>query len=144
MKVIKENEIVIREGEKNHYLYKVVKGELARYINYGEDNEFLVNVITDGKCFGETGFFTEMPNQYTVVAIKETLVLEIAEENFQKFIVQNPKNVIDIMNSMANIISVLQYHNNDLLNELLDKNEKQKNSNEALKRKIQMYKDFRF
>ena len=144
MKIVKTDQVIIKEGEKSSFLYKVLKGSFARYINYGEENEFLINVIGIGESFGEVGFFTEIPSEFTIVAVSESVVLEVEKDNFQQFIVQNPKNVIDILTSMANTIGVLQYHNNELMDELLDKYAKEKHGTDDLKRKVEMYKNYRF
>lgn len=144
MKKIAENEILIKEQEQNQKLYKVLSGSFACYMNYGTENEFLIGVLSKGKCFGEIGFLAEEPSPYTYVANEESLVLDIAKKDFQSFVSNNPKNAIDIMMSMSKQVNLLQRHLTMLLDEFNGDAEKKKALTEALKEKIRMYQHYKF
>ena len=144
MKKLSENEVLIRERETNDKLYKVLAGSFACYMNYGTDNEFLIGILSKGKCFGEIGFLAEEPSPYTYVANEEALVLDIAKKDFQDFVSNNPKNAIDIMMSMSKQVNLLQRHLSMVLSELDGDAEKKKALTEALNEKIRMYQNFRF
>lgn len=144
MKKIAENEILIREKELNDKLYKVLAGSFACYMNYGVEGEFLIGVITKGKCFGEIGFLAGEPSPYTYVANSEALVLDVEKKDFQEFVSTNPKNAIDIMMSMSKQVNLLQRHLSMVLNELADDAEKKRALTESLKEKIKMYQNFKF
>lgn len=144
MKKIAENEIIIKEKEKNDKLYKILSGSFACYMNYGTDSEFLIGVLSKGKCFGEIGFLAEEPSPYTYIANEDSLVLDIAKKDFQSFVSNNPKNAIDIMMSMSKQVNLLQRHLTMVLSELDGDAEKKKALTESLKEKIKMYQSFRF
>lgn len=144
MRKVMENEVVIKEQEKNELLYKVLSGSFACYMNYGKEGEFLIGILTKGKCFGEVGFLADEVSPYTYVANEDSLVLEVEKKNFQDFVSNNPKNAIDIMLSMSKQVNLLQRHLGMLLSEMDMDAEKKKALTEDLKEKIKMYQNFKF
>ena len=141
---ILENEIIINAGEKNDLLYKVVAGSFAIYMNYGEDSEYLIGVLGKGKCFGEIGFLAEQESPYTIVANEDSMVLDVDKLHFQDFIVNNPKNVVDIMTSMSKMVSLLQKHVELILKESNMEYERKQQMTENLMNKIKQYQNYRF
>lgn len=102
-----EDEIIIREGEAYEEMYKVLSGSAAMYLHYGEENEYLLGLISSQKCFGEVSLFSSRPSPYTVIALENTMIMRITKDHFESFITENPRNVIDIMTNMANRIVLL-------------------------------------
>ena len=146
LKLIKvaENEVIINKGEINELLYKVVSGSFAIYMNYGQDNEYLLGVLGKGKCFGESGFLAGQESPYTVIANQESLVLDVDKEHFQDFIVNNPRNAIDIMTSMSKMVCLLQKHVELLIDESNVEGEKKEQMTRNLMDKIRQYQSFKF
>lgn len=144
MRKVAENEIVINEHEKNEHLFKVLSGSFACYMNYGTEGEFLIGILTKGKCFGEIGFLAEEPSPYTYVANEEALVMEVEKKDFQSFVSQNPKNAIDIMMSMSKQVNLLQRHLGMVLGEMDMDAERKKALTDDLKDKIKMYQNYKF
>ena len=102
MKKFSEDEVIIREGETYEEMYKIVSGRAALYLQYGTENEYLIGVLSDGKCFGEVSVLTGKPSPYSVVAISDIMVMRIGAGRFESFISQNPRNTAGIMKNMAN------------------------------------------
>ena len=88
-------------------MYKIVSGRAALYLQYGTENEYLIGVLSDGKCFGEVSVLTGKPSPYSVVAISDIMVMRIGADRFESFISQNPRNTAEIMKNMANSIVML-------------------------------------
>ena len=107
MKQFSEDEVIIREGETYEEMYKIVSGRAALYLQYGTENEYLIGVLSDGKCFGEVSVLTGKPSPYSVVAISDIMVMRIGTDRFESFISQNPRNTAEIMKNMANSIVML-------------------------------------
>ena len=107
MKKFSEDEVIIREGETYEEMYKIVSGRAALYLQYGTENEYLIGVLSDGKCFGEVSVLTGKPSPYSVVAISDIMVMRIGADRFESFIYQNPRNTAEIMKNMANSIVML-------------------------------------
>ena len=122
----------------------ILSGSFACYMNYGSENEFLIGILTKGKCFGEIGFLAEEPSPYTYVANEDALVMEVKKKDFQSFVAQNPKNAVDIMMSMSKQVNLLQRHLGMVLGEMDMDAEKKKALTDNLKEKVKMYQNYKF
>lgn len=112
----KEDEIILKQGDPDKSLYKIISGQVAVYINYEQDDEYLVGIQSFPSCFGEMTILSGQPSFYTVIALTDTKILCVPEENFENFIQNNPANAIAIMKTMAKNISLLNM-NVKMLNE---------------------------
>lgn len=108
MKKFSEDEVIMHEGENYDEMYKIVSGRAALYLQYGTENEYLIGVLSDGKCFGEVSVLTGKPSPYSVVAVSDIMVMRIDSDRFESFISQNPRNTAEIMKNMANSIVMLK------------------------------------
>lgn len=103
-----ENTIILKEGEINDSIYKIIKGHAEVYVGFGTDQEALLSIIGKQACFGEFGFLLNEPSIYTVRAYSEVYALRITEEEMGTFIMENHGNVIDIMRNMAKTMMVMR------------------------------------
>jgi len=113
-----EDEIIVKQGDTEKCLYKVMSGAVALYLNYGEDDEYLVGVQSFPNCFGELTILAGRPNLYTAVALGETVILSVPEDAFDAFIHNDPQNAIIIMKTMARNFSMVNMNMNLLVDEL--------------------------
>ncbi|MBR1476680.1 MAG: cyclic nucleotide-binding domain-containing protein [Lachnospiraceae bacterium] len=109
-KIVKyqQDSVILKEGELNHDMYKILSGHAELYINYGTKQEVLLGIIGPQACFGEFGLLLGKPSVYTAVAFSEVLVMRVSEDELESFIQNNHGNVIDIMRNMANSMSIMQ------------------------------------
>lgn len=107
--------IILREGEKNSEMYKILSGKAVCYLNYGTDDEYVLGTLRDNNSFGEFSLLTGRPGIYTVVAFTDMLVLRIPEQDFRKFLELNAHNAMEIMTNMAGMLNVMKV-NIDMLN----------------------------
>ena len=114
MKLFKEDSIILAENSITEYMYKIIRGKAAIYLHYGETEEYLVGILSEGKCFGEVGLLSGKPELYTVVAFTDVLTLLISWDNFNDFLTENHRDVMDIMKNMASTLYVMKA-NIDLL-----------------------------
>lgn len=119
MQKVAADEIILREGEVNKEMYKIISGRAVCYFKYGTDDEYVLASLKDGSCFGEYSLLTGKPGVYTVVAFTDMLIMKITGEDFSTFVEMNAKNSVDIMKSMARIINVLVMNIDMVLNEEL-------------------------
>ena len=110
--------VIIREGEKNSEMYKIISGRAICNINNGTDDEYLLGSLSEGKTFGEYSLLTDNPGIYTVTAYSDMLLLRISRSDFEDFIQMNAANSVNIMRNMAAMIKVMKL-NIDMLNEEL-------------------------
>ncbi len=76
-KIIKfpRDSIIIREGETNPDMYKIVQGNAELYTGYGTDKELLLGIIGPQSCFGEFGMLIGAPSIYTVAAYSDVYAM---------------------------------------------------------------------
>ena len=108
------DDVILREGEENSEMYKIISGRALCYFDYETDDEYLVGTLNENRTFGEFSLLTGKPGIYTVVAFTDVLVLRIGQGEFAKFIEMNAANAEEIMQNMARMINVLKV-NIDLL-----------------------------
>ena len=101
IKKIRESEIIIKEGESNPEMYKIIQGHVELYTGFGTDKEVLLGILGPQTCFGEFGLLTQYPAIYTAIAFSETYVLRIPAENILELVKENQKTIIDIMRNMS-------------------------------------------
>ncbi len=116
MKKYTEDSIILREGELNEEMYKIVSGKVAVYLNYGKEDEYLIGILSEQKCFGEFGPLCGMRGLYTAVAVTEVLVLSYDMNNMDYFIKENHREIFEIMHNMANTMHIMK-KNIDMLSD---------------------------
>lgn len=123
----KEDEIILRQGDADRNLYKVMSGSVALYINYGQADEYLVGILSFPKCFGEMTILTGQPSYYTVVALSEATILRVPESNFETFIQGDHQNAMNIMKTMARNLSMVNMNMNLLIEEIRELSKQDQN-----------------
>ncbi|MBO4395152.1 MAG: cyclic nucleotide-binding domain-containing protein [Eubacterium sp.] len=101
LKRVEENEIILREGDHDECLYKVLSGNVEVYSGYGTDRETILGILSEGDYFGELGLLTGTPSIYTVVAYNNALILSVEKDQLLSYVKQNHNDLIAIMTNMA-------------------------------------------
>ncbi len=117
---------VLREGETNNALFKILSGNAELYVSYGTENEVLLGILGKGDCFGEFGLLLHKPAIYTVIAYSDLVLLRVTEDRMGMFIQENHTSVFQIMKSMANTMMIMQHQISQLNEELDEKNKTNK------------------
>lgn len=112
------NSVIFREGEYNVDMYKVINGHVELYTGYGSSTEHLLGLLGSQSCFGELGLLIDKPSIYTAIAYDEVLLLRISENDLEDFMLENQKNIIDILQNMAESMYSMRYQMDLLLTEL--------------------------
>ena len=100
--------VILKEGEVNLDMYKIIKGNAELYTGYGTDKEVLLGIIGPQSCFGEFGLLMQAPSIYTVVAFSDVFALRVTSGEMGDFVQENHKNVLDIMRNMARTMMIMQ------------------------------------
>lgn len=119
IRLFREDEVVIAEGKTNEEMYKIVSGKAAIYFDYGKDTEYLVGIITEGRCFGEIGLLTGKPSPFSVVAVTDIMLLGIGANDFDDFIIEEPDKASQIMKNLAGMVVTMSANVNMLKEEML-------------------------
>ena len=110
--------MILKEGEVNLDMYKIIQGKAELYMGYGTDKEVLIGIIGSGTCFGELGLLLHSPAIYTVIAYTDVYALRVTEDRIASFITENQTTTLQIMKNMARTMSVMQHQILSLSEEL--------------------------
>lgn len=110
--------MILREGEINLDMYKIVSGHVEMYTGYGTPNEVLIGLLGPGTCFGEFGILTGQPAIYTIITYSKTKILRVTEGLMDDFIQENKDDILQIMRNMATNMTRMQHQINQLSREL--------------------------
>lgn len=110
--------MILREGEINLDMYKIVSGHVEMYTGYGTPNEVLIGLLGPGTCFGEFGILTGQPAIYTIITYSKTKILRVTEGLMGDFIQENKDDILQIMRNMATNMTRMQHQINQLSREL--------------------------
>lgn len=110
--------MILREGEINLDMYKIVSGHVEMYTGYGTPNEVLIGLLGPGTCFGEFGILTGQPAIYTIITYSNTKILRVTEGLMGDFIQENKDDILQIMRNMATNMTRMQHQINQLSREL--------------------------
>lgn len=113
--------VIIREGEINTEMYKIISGRAICHINHGTDDEYLLGSLNEQKTFGEYSLLTDSPEIYTVTAYSDMLLLKISRSDFEDFIQMSAANSVNIMQNMAAMMKMMKVNINMLSGELSPK-----------------------
>ena len=106
---IPEGTVVLKEGEINMDMYKILKGHAEIYRGYQTKNETLLGLLKPGAFFGEVGLLTGKPSIYTVVAYDDLYIYRIPVTDMSNYIKENPGDALAIMKNMANTMYNLKF-----------------------------------
>ena len=106
---IPEGTVIIREGEVNMDMYKIISGNAEIYTGYGTDKEAILGIVSKDDYFGEMGLLTQKPAIYTVVAFNDMAVMRITLADIDEYIKSNHHDTFVIMKKMAESMYNLKY-----------------------------------
>lgn len=115
-----ENEIILREGELKDEMYKIISGQVLIYLNYGKEDEYLIGVLSEQRCFGESGLLCHTSSLYTFVAMSDVLIMKIAQNEFDNFLKNNHLNSRNIIMNLAKENATMKCNIEMLLKELAE------------------------
>jgi NTE family protein len=79
---LRRGEILVRQGDPSDSFYFVLSGRFAVQLEGAAEP---IAEVAQGQPVGEIGFFAMLPRTATVVALRDSRVLVITREQFQKF-----------------------------------------------------------
>lgn len=80
-RVLRRGEILVREADPSDMFFIVLSG---RFAVRKEDSTSPIAEIGQGELVGEVGFFAGLPRTATVIAARDSIVLEIDRDQFEK------------------------------------------------------------
>ncbi len=80
-RILRRGEILVREGDRSDRFFVVLSG---RFTVHREGAAQPVAEIGQGELVGEVGFFAALPRIATVIAARDSIVLEIRDDQFER------------------------------------------------------------
>ena len=100
-KAFHKGSVVIQEGAHDSTMFIVLLGELAVYKNHRKYDEVLVGKLSAGDFFGEMSLFLMEPRSATIVALENSLVLEMTSANAIEIIETYPEVPYNMMKALC-------------------------------------------
>ncbi|WLD23435.1 Crp/Fnr family transcriptional regulator [Flavobacterium dauae] len=98
---VEKNEVIFEAGQFPSYYYQVVEGKV-KMNNYSEDGkEFIQDIFTAGRSFGEPPLFIDEPYPANAIAITKGTVVQITKTLFYEMLRKDPEISIEINRSLA-------------------------------------------
>ena len=47
-----EDQVILQQGSTEKVLYKIIHGKAIVYLNYGQEDEYIVGILSEQRCFG--------------------------------------------------------------------------------------------
>ena len=101
---------ILKEGEVNPELYKLISGNCEVYTGYGTERESILGILSKGAYFGEIGFFSGKPSIYTVVAYTDVMLERIETTEFQKYVTEHYEDMLALMKNMTESMYNLRFN----------------------------------
>ena len=136
---MKKGEVIFKEGEKQMWMYALLKGSVGIYVNYGTDAEkLLVELKAEDKAnFGEMGLIDAAPRSATAVVLEDAYVNIISKDNFAEYFRERPADILGMMQNMSKRIRGLTADYLDACRAVAEAVESEKNG----KSKSKWFKD---
>ena len=96
-----KNELIFKAGHFPSYYYQVIEGKV-KMNNYSEDGkEFIQEIFTAGRSFGEPPLFINEPYPANAIAISAGVVVQIKKSLFDEMLYKYPEVSVEINRSLA-------------------------------------------
>ena len=105
VKEYKNGEIIYKEGDPPNCLYFLIKGRVVASAKAGTKDR-RIEVLKRGTCFGIISLLTNDPHSVTVKSIETSLILQVEDEIFKKFLKKNPYLALDFSRILSQRVKV--------------------------------------
>jgi CRP-like cAMP-binding protein len=99
---LKDGELLVSEGGKEHTLFMLAEGRLA-VINASDGKDMVVYTMTEGECAGTRAFVDRTPRKATLRALGEATVYTLTPEPFEALLDQYPRIVYKVMRALFRV-----------------------------------------
>jgi len=101
MRTVARHEFVVTRGEPIDNVYLVLAGSLKVTVSDEEGREVILSMLGPGEIFGEVGVIDENPRSASVVALENSNVIVIAQEDFKRCMRENFDIALYVMRKLA-------------------------------------------
>jgi serine phosphatase RsbU (regulator of sigma subunit) len=108
------------QGKIEHTFYVVVNGNVIVSQRLDDGQERVLNVVGPMGYFGEMGLIDDAPRMANCITLTPTTVLEVTEENFDRFMIESPALAYAVLRK---ILATTRHIDQQAISELQQKNE---------------------
>ena len=101
LKSYRQNELIFRQGEESTCMYSIRQGKVGVFLHYGEAGETKLAELQPGQFLGEMGMLDSSPRSASAVALEETSLEVITEDDFSQHLKENPDHILLLMQQMC-------------------------------------------
>jgi CRP/FNR family transcriptional regulator len=95
---------IVKQGQSDDSMYLILEGELrARLMIDGK--ETILATLGPGECFGEIALFDRSPRSADVLANKDSLLLKVSSEAFDKLRAEAPELAAPMLQAIARTLA---------------------------------------
>jgi hypothetical protein len=95
---------IVKQGETDDGMYLVLEGELrVRLMIAGK--ETILATLGPGECFGEIALFDRGPRSADVLANKDSMLLKVTSEAFDKLRVEAPELAVPLLHAISRTLA---------------------------------------
>ncbi len=99
---IMKGDVLYRQGESCDTMYVLGKGRIGLYLGYGTPKEYLLIELSEpGSSLGEMGLLEGEPRNATAVALEDSILSELTEDNILEFITDHPAMGMKMIKDLA-------------------------------------------
>ncbi|MCW5551299.1 MAG: cyclic nucleotide-binding domain-containing protein [Verrucomicrobiae bacterium] len=95
--LVPHGQVVFRENDPGDCLYVVRRGRLRVLQHYNTPRQRLLGEVGHGECVGEMALLGGSLRSATVVAIRDSELIQVAQKDFDRLIREHPQPMLDIM-----------------------------------------------
>lgn len=106
--LLKDGEVLLREGQSDSNLYVVVSGAIAAALPDEEGKMRTLHELTHGDLVGELSFMDNTPRTHSLIARGATRVFSLNREKFETLIPLQPMLVYKVMRAIMRVAHAVQ------------------------------------
>ncbi len=102
LKQLKQDEVIFRQGDASACMFRVSRGKVGIFLDYGGPHQSRLTELGPGRYFGEMGLLDQAPRSATAVALSgDTVVQVIREGDFALCFEENPAGMLALLRDMS-------------------------------------------
>ena len=117
----RNGEEVFHQGDRGHYLCLLVEGSVAIVKRDSSGQEKTLATVGPGKTFGEMSLIDGERRSATAIALEDSRVVVLTEENFNRLSYRHPRLGVALLLKMARLMSQRLRNTSVMLVDFLDR-----------------------
>jgi len=142
---IPEGMVIYEQGKEGDTLGYLICGKVGLFLNYREPEQFALDEMGPGELFGEMGLLNGIKRAVTAVALSDSEVMEISEQELPQFVAEHPDAAVKMLKAMSRRLmgatnEIVNAH--QTIREFIDELGDRPVRKESLKERLKRYASF--